>query len=53
MTETTCLITPSGVCDSATALSETPERFPTAPPGDAPTAPSAETAAATVPRRAR
>ncbi len=44
MTDTTCLIDPSGVCDSAIALSETPERLPAAPTGDAPTSERVETA---------
>ena len=44
MTETTCLINPSGVSDSAIALSETTERLPAAPAGDAPTSERVETA---------
>jgi len=44
MTDTTCVIDPSGVCDGAIALSETPERLPAAPTGDAPTSEGVETA---------
>ena len=44
MTETTCLINSAGVCDSAIALEQTPERLPAAPTGDAPTGERVETA---------